>query len=52
MIDWLTPAQWGILVGVLAMCAVVAGGSALVGEAFAERRREQMSSNAERYAEQ
>ena len=40
MLDLFTPAQWGTLIGLLALCAVVVAGFAMLGEVFLERRRE------------
>lgn len=40
MLDLFTPAQWGTLIGLFAMIAVVIGGFAMLGEVYWERRRE------------
>jgi len=40
MLDSLTPAQWGTLIGLLALVGVVIAGFAMLGEVYLERRRE------------
>ena len=42
MLDQLTPTQWGTLIGLFALGAVVIGGFAMLGEVFLERRRERV----------